>query len=95
LVELRFEGGTGYLVKIDPSVKLDQDNKKIIAKLAAGMEYFISESFGIRLLGSWENTSKLTPNAQYSYTGSSIGPRTITAKLHDSFGYSVGVILII
>ena len=73
-------------IQIDDPVTLNHNHKKTILRLACGLQFSINDNFGIRLLGSWENTSKLKP--EYTYPKGT----KLTAKLKDSFGYSIGFV---
>lgn len=60
---------------------LNHDNKKTLFKLSAGLQYFINNNFGLKISGSWENTSKFQP---YNTKN------TLRASLKNSISYSLG-----
>lgn len=64
-------------------INLDTDNKKNLARLAFGLEYFFYNHVGLRTLIGWENTARLKPvNNGGGYM----------ANLKNSYKYSIGII---
>lgn len=78
-----------YYHSADPTLQdifyLNKDNKKYLIRLSAGLQYFMNEKVGLRLIGSWEKFSKLSPKNQGN-------PELLQAKLKNSLGYSLGLI---
>jgi len=63
--------------------ELNQNNTKTLFRLSAGLQYFLNEHFGVRVLGSWENTSRFQPTDK---------DVMFRAKLKNSVNYSVGFV---
>lgn len=93
--KLKLQSTLNYTQFVDPMLgrvienqthALNQNNKKTILRLAAGLQYFFHENFGIRILGEWEQISKIKPTNQGN-------PNFYQAKLKNSINYSIGFVL--
>lgn len=62
---------------------LNKHKSRILLKLSGGVHYDFNDIFGVRGLISWENTSRLKPSS----------PKGSTAKLKDSFGATLGMVV--
>lgn len=60
---------------------------KTIIRLSGGVQYFFNEHFGARAYATWEESSKLKP------TGVTTQGSNVEARLNNSFGYYVGIIV--
>lgn len=78
-----------YYHKDDPTMQtiyeLNQKNKKNLVRLSTGLQYFIHQNIGLRVIGSWENTSTLSPKNNGD-------PELLEARLKNSLGCSIGIV---
>ena len=74
-------------------IPLDEINKfksvKNILRLSAGLQYFFNENFGIKILGTYEQLSKINPSVKSNVGGVAL----YQAKLKNSLGYSIGIVV--
>jgi hypothetical protein len=83
-------------IRNQPINPADQEETKIrlssinlVARLAMGAQYFFDDHFGLRTAIVWEHSPHLTPTAFMQSTNEGVGE----ARLKNSFGYAIGVIV--
>lgn len=76
-----------------PIIPVNEINKfrsvKNILRLSAGLQYFFHENFGIKILGTYEQLSKINPSVKSNQGGIAL----YQAKLKNSLGYSIGIVV--